>query len=76
MTMQLTEATLKTFLAFANDAGNWCSWERKDGSYVKVSKREFLKNIGADTPNDGAHGGRADHTPVHAKIEDDEVHVG
>ena len=53
----------------------WCNWQREDGCYIRVLKKDFLTSIGADTPNDGAHGGIHDNTVAHARIEDDEVYV-
>lgn len=61
---------LKIALKVAKNVYVWCNWTQDDGDYIEVTKRGFLRSIGADTPNDGAHGGKHDSTPVAFRIED------
>lgn len=53
----------------------WCNWQKDDGDYIEVPKAKFLRSINADTPNDGAHGGRMDETPAAFRIEDNDVYI-
>lgn len=53
----------------------WCNWQGDDGDYIEVSKAAFLRSINANTPNDGAHGGRIDETQADFRVEQDCVYV-
>jgi len=68
-----TLGELKRKLKVAKKVCVWVEWEPREGDYIEVPKQKFLKSIGADTPNDGAHGGRHDTTSVKAKLGDNNV---
>ena len=53
----------------------WCNWNDDDGDYIPVTKSAFLRAVGADTPNDGAHGGRCNGTVIRAELRGDELYV-
>lgn len=71
--------TLKAFKADLRKCARlylWCVWQREDGDYIEISKAGFLRGINADTPNDGAHGGRMDATPIDYRWEGCDIYVG
>lgn len=55
---------LKQAIASAKRVFVWVNIWGDDGEMVEVQKTKLLKAMNADTPNDGAHGGRGDWTPV------------
>jgi hypothetical protein len=70
-----TLGKLKQALKTARAVYVWCNWQGDEGDYIAVSKIGFLRSIGADTPNDGAHGGRGDWTPVRAELRGDQIYI-
>lgn len=53
----------------------WVNWQGDDGDYIEVPKSKFLRSINADTPSDGAHGGRMDETPIDYRVDATSIYV-
>ena len=70
-----TLGELKKAIKDTNTVWVWCNWQGDDGDYIEVNKKKFLKSIGADTPYDGAHGGKHDNTQARFHVRDGEVFV-
>lgn len=73
--MLTTLGELKATIRRAKTLYVWVNWQGDDGDYIAVSKAAFLRGIGADSPFDGAHGGRHDGTHVRAREDDGDVYV-
>ncbi len=66
---------LKLAIKTATRVFVWCNWMIEDGDYVETTKPKLLRAIGADTRNDGAHGGRTDTTPCRFRVEDGDLYL-
>lgn len=73
--MMKTLKELKAALKTCKTLYVWCNWQVEEGDYIEASKPKFLRSIGADTPNDGAHDGLHDNTPINFRVESEEIYV-
>ena len=78
MTATRTLRTLGEFKKALKDCSTlyvWVNWQGDEGDYIEVPKSKFLKSIGADVPNDGAHGGPMDATPISYRVDATTIYV-
>ena len=78
MTATRTLRTLGEFKKALKDCSVlyvWVNWQGEEGDYIEVPKSKFLKSIGADVPNDGAHGGPMDATPISYRVDATTIYV-
>jgi hypothetical protein len=55
---------LKKAIKKAKNVYVWANVWGDEGEYLKITKKDLLRSMNADTPNDGAYGGRPDETPT------------